>query len=66
MKIGMISLGCVKNRVDSEQMLGTLKAAGCEIVQKPEQADILIVNTCGFIAPAKEESIDAIFEMAQY
>lgn len=64
--VGMISLGCVKNRVDSEQMLGTLRAAGCRITGAPEEADILIVNTCGFIAPAKEESIDAIFEMAQY
>lgn len=66
LKVGMISLGCVKNRVDSEQMLGMLKAAGCQITSAPEEAEILIVNTCGFIAPAKEESIDAIFEMAQY
>lgn len=66
LKVGMISLGCVKNRVDSEQMLGTLKAAGCQLTNAPEEAQILIVNTCGFIAPAKEESIDAIFEMAQY
>ena len=66
LKIGMISLGCVKNRVDSEQMLSQLTLAGCEITHEPAQADILIVNTCGFIAPAKEESIDAIFEMAEY
>ncbi len=64
--VGMISLGCVKNRVDSEQMLSELTAAGCRIVDDPSQADILIVNTCGFIAPAKEESIDAILEMAEY
>ena len=66
LKIGMISLGCVKNRVDSEQMLGALTKCGCILTQEPEEADILIVNTCGFIAPAKEESIDTIFEMAQY
>ena len=66
LKIGMISLGCVKNRVDSEQMLSQLTQAGMEITPEPKEADVLIVNTCGFIAPAKEESIDAIFEMAEY
>ncbi len=66
LKIGMISLGCVKNRVDSEQMLSELTRAGMEITHEPKEADVLIVNTCGFIAPAKEESIDAIFEMAEY
>lgn len=66
LKIGLISLGCVKNRVDSEQMLGELTKAGMVITQEPKDADVLIVNTCGFIAPAKEESIDAIFEMAEY
>ena len=66
LRIGMISLGCVKNRVDSEQMLGKLTKAGMEITHEPKEADVLIVNTCGFIAPAKEESIDAIFEMAEY
>ena len=66
LKIGMISLGCVKNRVDSEQMLSQLAQAGMIITPEPAQADVLIVNTCGFIAPAKEESIDAIFEMAEY
>lgn len=66
LKIGMISLGCVKNRVDSEQMLSELTQAGMEITHEPKAADVLIVNTCGFIAPAKEESIDAIFEMAEY
>ena len=63
---GMISLGCVKNRVDSEQMLSLLRDAGVRITKEPKDADILIVNTCGFIAPAKEESIDAILEMAEY
>ena len=66
LKIGMVSLGCVKNRVDSEQMLSELTQAGMEITHEPQEADVLIVNTCGFIAPAKEESIDAIFEMAEY
>jgi len=65
-KIGMVSLGCAKNRVDSENMLGMLKARGFEIVADPAEADALFVNTCGFIESAKEESIDAIFEMAQY
>ncbi len=64
--VGMISLGCVKNRVDSEQMLKMLTDAGYEIVSSPEKAEVLIVNTCGFIDPAKEESIQTILEMAQY
>ena len=65
-KVGMISLGCAKNRVDSENMLGMLAARGFEIVGDPAEADLLFVNTCGFIESAKEESIDAILEMAQY
>ena len=65
-KVGMVSLGCAKNRVDSENMLGMLRARGYEIVGDPAEADIIFVNTCGFIESAKEESIDAIFEMAQY
>ena len=65
-KIGMVSLGCAKNRVDSENMLGMLRQKGFEIVSDPAEADVLFVNTCGFIESAKEESIDAIFEMAQY
>ena len=65
-KIGMVSLGCAKNRVDSENMLGMLREKGFEIVSDPAEADVLFVNTCGFIESAKEESIDAIFEMAQY
>lgn len=64
--VGMIALGCVKNRVDSEQMLGMLKNAGCILTDDPAQADIIIVNTCGFISPAKEEAIDTILEMAEY
>ena len=65
-KVGLVSLGCAKNRVDSENMLGMLRERGYEIVNDPAEADVLFVNTCGFIEPAKEESIDAIFEMAQY
>ena len=64
LKIGMISLGCAKNRVDSENLLGRLKAAGHEFVDDPAQADAIFVNTCGFIEDAKQESIDAILEMA--
>ncbi|MBR0507849.1 MAG: 30S ribosomal protein S12 methylthiotransferase RimO [Clostridia bacterium] len=66
MNVGVISLGCAKNQVDTQTMLGYLKAAGYTFTAEPSEADILIVNTCGFITPAKEESIDAIFEMAQY
>lgn len=66
MNVGMISLGCTKNLVDSETALGLFKEAGYTFTGDPAQADILMVNTCGFINPAKEESIDAILEMAQY
>ncbi|NLM68569.1 MAG: 30S ribosomal protein S12 methylthiotransferase RimO [Firmicutes bacterium] len=65
-KVGLVSLGCAKNLVDSEIALGYLHEDGYEIVNHPEQADVLIVNTCGFIGPAKEESINTIFEMADY
>ena len=65
-KVGMVSLGCAKNLVDSENMLGMLREKGFEIVNDPAEADVLFVNTCGFIESAKEESIDAILEMAQY
>ena len=64
--IGMISLGCAKNRTDSEIMLGVLSQKGHRIVSEPSEADVLIVNTCGFIEAAKQESIDTILEMAQY
>ena len=66
LKVGMISLGCNKNRVDSEIALGLLQDRGFTFTGDPAEADILMVNTCGFIEPAKEESIDAIFEMAEY
>jgi ribosomal protein S12 methylthiotransferase len=65
-KIGMVSLGCPKNLVDSEVMLGILARQGYGLTPHPDQADILIVNTCAFIDPAKRESIDAILEMAEY
>ncbi|MBN2401569.1 MAG: 30S ribosomal protein S12 methylthiotransferase RimO [Spirochaetes bacterium] len=64
LKVGLISLGCPKNLVDSEIMLGILNEAAFEITNDKAQADILIVNTCGFIDSAKKESIDAILEMA--
>ena len=64
--IGMISLGCAKNRTDSEIMLGVLADRGHNIVPDAEDADVIIVNTCGFIEAAKQESIDTILEMADY
>lgn len=64
--IGMVSLGCAKNQTDAETMLGILKEKGHVIVADPEMADVIIVNTCGFIESAKQESIDTILEMAQY
>src|SRR2546421_7165979 len=66
MKIGLISLGCPKNLVDSEVMLGLAQAAGHELTRDPEGADVLVVNTCAFIDWAKQESIDTILEMAQH
>ncbi len=65
-RVGMISLGCSKNSVDSETMLGYLVDMGFELTAHSQTADIIIVNTCGFITPAKQESVDAILEMAQY
>lgn len=64
--IGMVSLGCAKNQTDAETMLGILSEKGHKLVSEPENADIIIVNTCGFIESAKQESIDAILEMAEY
>ena len=64
--IGVISLGCAKNQVDTERMLGLLTESGHTITNNPAEADVLIVNTCGFIESAKQESINAILEMAQY
>jgi len=66
LKIGMISLGCSKNQVDSEIMLGLIDKEGYEIVNRSEDADIIIINTCGFIESAKQEAIDTILEQALY
>lgn len=64
-KIGMISLGCPKNQVDAEMMISKLQKAGFEITNQQDQADLIIVNTCGFIEDAKKESIESILETAQ-
>ena len=64
--VGAVSLGCNKNRVDTESALGVLRDYGFSFTGNPEEADILLVNTCGFIASAKEESINTILEMAEY
>lgn len=66
MRIGVLSLGCSKNQVDTEVMLGNLVALGHQWVDDPEQAEVLIVNTCGFIQSAKEEAIEAILSLAPY
>lgn len=65
-KIGMVSLGCAKNQVDAEIMAGNLTANNFEITSDPSQAEVIIINTCGFIEDAKKEAIDAILEMAEY
>jgi ribosomal protein S12 methylthiotransferase len=65
-KVGMVSLGCPKNLVDSEVMLGMLARKGYELTPRAEEAEVIIVNTCAFIAPAQRESIDTILEMAEY
>src|SRR5688500_7439667 len=66
MKIGMISLGCPKNLVDSEVMLGLAQKAGHQLTRDAADAEVLVVNTCAFIDKAKQESIDAILEMAEH
>lgn len=66
LKVGIVSLGCAKNLVDTEVMLGILDQAGLEIVNDPAEADVIIVNTCSFITEAKEESISTILQMAEY
>lgn len=65
-KIGFVSLGCPKNLVDSEVMMGMLNQAGGQITANVDEAEILVVNTCSFIDSAKQESVDAILEMAQH
>ena len=64
MNIGMVSLGCAKNQTDAETMLGIVSEYGHNIVADPLDAEVIVVNTCGFIESAKQESIDAILEMA--
>ncbi len=65
-KVGFVSLGCPKNLVDSEVMMGLLASAGAEITPRAEDADVIVVNTCSFIETAKQESVDAILEMAKH
>ncbi|MGH7857063.1 MAG: 30S ribosomal protein S12 methylthiotransferase RimO, partial [Candidatus Binatia bacterium] len=65
-KVHLSSLGCPKNQVDAEVMLGTLVRDGYEVTLDPAEADVLIVNTCSFIRPAKEESIETILEMGRF
>jgi ribosomal protein S12 methylthiotransferase len=66
MKIGFVSLGCPKNLVDTEVMMGLLSARGHQLTSQPGHADVIVVNTCSFIDPAKQESVDTILEMAEY
>lgn len=66
MKVGFVSLGCSKNLVDTEIAIGILKEHGMEIVNNPEEAEMIIVNTCGFIDSAKEEAINTLLEMSEY
>lgn len=66
MNIYLVSLGCARNLVDSEVMLGHLIEAQCTIIDSPEEADVIVVNTCSFITSAVDESIDTILEMAEY
>src|SRR5436309_12575778 len=65
-KVGFISLGCPKNLVDSEVMMGMLQSGGAQITARAEEADVIVVNTCSFIDTAKQESVDTILEMAQH
>ncbi|MDE3169703.1 MAG: 30S ribosomal protein S12 methylthiotransferase RimO [Acidobacteriota bacterium] len=65
-KVGFVSLGCPKNLVDSEVMMGVLSRAGYELTPRAAEADVLVVNTCSFIAPAQQESVNSILEMAEY
>jgi ribosomal protein S12 methylthiotransferase len=62
----MMTLGCPKNRVDSEVMLGTLQQRGYALVDAPESAEVIVINTCAFIGPAKQESVDNILELAEF
>src|SRR5262245_25801811 len=66
LKVGFVSLGCPKNLVDSEVMMGLLQTGGAQITTKAEDADVIVVNTCSFIDTAKQESVNTILEMAQH
>ena len=66
MNVGFVSLGCSKNLIDTEMGMSVLKNHEFEIVNNPEEAEMIIVNTCGFIESAKEEAINTILEMAEY
>src|SRR6059058_5263475 len=65
-KVGFVSLGCPKNLVDSEVMMGMLSQAGAELVPQAEDADVIVVNTCSFIESAQQESVNTILEMARH
>src|SRR5271170_7469645 len=65
-KVGFVSLGCPKNLVDSEVMMGMLAQAGAELIPRAEDADVIVVNTCSFIASAQQESVNTILEMARH
>src|SRR5690348_3748989 len=65
-KVGFVSLGCPKNLVDSEVMMGMLAQAGSELITRPEDADVIVVNTCSFIESAQQESVNTILEMARH
>src|ERR1700739_902652 len=65
-KVGFISLGCPKNLVDSEVMMGILERSGYELTSRADDADVLVVNTCSFIEAAQQESVNTILEMAEY
>src|SRR5271166_1900305 len=66
LKVGFVSLGCPKNLVDSEVMMGMLAQAGAELIPRAEDADVIVVNTCSFIASAQQESVNTILEMARH
>src|SRR5690242_16290036 len=66
MKIGFVSLGCPKNLVDSEVMMGLLAERGHQLTSQASEAEILVINTCSFIHPAQQESVDTVLEMAEH
>src|ERR1035437_5850566 len=63
--VALVSLGCPKNQVDAEVMFGLLEAAGYRLVDRPEDAAVVIVNTCAFLEPAVEEALDALLDLAE-